>query len=207
MSVAPAPGRREQRKQDRRCAILAAARRSFLEEGYAATSMSGLLKTLGGSKTTIWSYFRSKEELFAAVVEDATRTFREEVKAELSLTGDLEDALSGFCRSLMTKVVAPEALATWRLVVAESARFPEVGRIFYALAAHPTQATLSKFIAYHIRAARLRDEDAERMANMLINMCSGLQNRCLWGVSVPQPDEIKADASAFAKYFLLTFST
>ena len=44
----PALGKREARKQDRRDAIVAAARRSFLEEGYAATSMSGLLKTLGG---------------------------------------------------------------------------------------------------------------------------------------------------------------
>lgn len=205
--IGPTLGRRAQRKIDRRDAILAAARRSFLEKGYAETSMSGLLQTLGGSKTTLWSYFRSKEKLFAAVIEDITLLFREEVEAELSLTGDLEDTLTGFCRSLMTKISAPEGLATWRLVVAESARFPEVGKIFYAQAAHYIHVSLSKFIAHHIHTARLRDEDPEKMADMLISLCSGLQSRCLWGVASPDIDEIKADASAFAQYFLRTFST
>jgi TetR/AcrR family transcriptional repressor of mexJK operon len=73
-------GRREARKLDRRKAIVDAARRAFLDDGYAATSMSGLLKTLGGSKATLWSYFRSKEELFAAVVADVTAEFRKELE-------------------------------------------------------------------------------------------------------------------------------
>lgn len=205
--IGPIPGRRGQRKLERRNAILAAARRSFLEDGYAATSMSGILKTLGGSKTTLWSYYRSKEELFTAVIEDVTITFRREIEAELSLTGNLEDTLKGFCRSLMTKIAAPEGLATWRLVVAESARFPDVGKIFYAQAAGHILFTLSQFISYHIKAGRLRDGDSERMAHMLISLCSGLQNRYLWGVAVPDANEIKTDASAFTQYFLRTFST
>ncbi|MFY0108264.1 TetR/AcrR family transcriptional regulator, partial [Acinetobacter baumannii] len=70
------PSRREARKQDRRQAILDAARTSFFEQGYDGTSMSGLLATLGGSKATLWSYFRSKEELFAAVLDEATAAHR-----------------------------------------------------------------------------------------------------------------------------------
>src|SRR3546814_1098206 len=71
--------RREERKTQRRASILEVARRSFFEKGYAATTMSGIAATLGGSKSTLWRYFSSKEELFAAVLDDATAEFKREL--------------------------------------------------------------------------------------------------------------------------------
>src|SRR3546814_1468365 len=44
--------RREERKTQRRASILEVARRSFFEKGYAATTMSGIAATLGGSQST-----------------------------------------------------------------------------------------------------------------------------------------------------------
>src|SRR3954454_5258233 len=121
--------RREARKQDRRQAIIEAARVSFLDHGYAGTSMSGLLKTLGGSKATLWGYFRSKEELFAAVIEEVSLQFRAEIQDALATEADLEQSLVAFCHTFLRKITSPDGQATWRLVVAESGRFPEVGRI------------------------------------------------------------------------------
>ena len=63
-----APGKREARKEERREAILAIAKRVFLDQGYSGASMSAISAELGGSKGTLWSYFPSKEELFAARV-------------------------------------------------------------------------------------------------------------------------------------------
>ena len=37
-------------------------------QGFAATSMSAIATRLGGSKGTLYNYFKSKEELFGAVV-------------------------------------------------------------------------------------------------------------------------------------------
>src|ERR1700757_3560624 len=59
------------RSDRRRRAILDVARDVFLKEGYAAASMSGIAARLGGSKGTLYNYFRSKEELFAAFMTDA----------------------------------------------------------------------------------------------------------------------------------------
>jgi hypothetical protein len=50
------PSRREARRLSRREAILEVAERSFLEQGYAATTMSAIAAELGGSKGTLWSY-------------------------------------------------------------------------------------------------------------------------------------------------------
>jgi AcrR family transcriptional regulator len=57
-------------KDVRRQAIMQIARDIFLEEGYAAASMSAIAARLGGSKGTLYNYFASKEELFKAVIQD-----------------------------------------------------------------------------------------------------------------------------------------
>lgn len=202
----PVLGKREARKQDRRDAIIAAARRSFLEDGYAATSMSGLLKTLGGSKATLWSYFRSKEELFAAVVADVTAAFRQQVTGELLTPGDMEAVLVNFCRTFMNKTAHPDAVAAWRLVVAESGRFPEVGRIFYQQAACHIEGALAGYITEQIAAGRLRDEGATDMARVLIGMGGAQQNRRLWGVESAPADGMEGEARRFVGYFLRLFA-
>lgn len=202
----PILGRREARKQDRRDAIVAAARRSFLEDGYAATSMSGLLKTLGGSKATLWSYFRSKEELFAAVIADVTAGFRQQVTGELLTPGEMEATFVNFCRVFMNKTAHPDAVAAWRLVVGESGRFPEVGQIFYDQAAGHIERALATYIAEQIAAGRLRDEGATDMARVLIGMSGAQQNRRLWGVEAAPADGMEAEARRFAGYFLRLFA-
>ena len=57
-------------RDTRRKAILDIARDIFLEQGYAATSMSAVAARLGGSKGTLYNYFSSKEELFSAMVRE-----------------------------------------------------------------------------------------------------------------------------------------
>lgn len=199
-------GKREARKQDRRDAIVAVARRSFLEDGYAATSMSGLLKTLGGSKATLWSYFRSKEELFGAVIADVTAAFRQQVKSELLTPGEMQATLVNFCRSFMNKTAHPDAVAAWRLVVAESGRFPEVGQIFYQQAAGHIERALATYISEQITAGRLRDEGATDMARVLIGMTAAQQNRRLWGVAAAGSEEMDLLARRFVGYFLRLFA-
>lgn len=198
-------GKREMRKRDRRQAIIDAARRSFLDEGYAATSMSGLLTTIGGSKATLWGHFRSKEDLFAAVIEDVTMAYRAEVESELTLAGDLERTLQAFCRRFMETITSPEPLATWRLVIAESGRFPEVGRIFYAQAARHIEHALQKFIEHHIDEGVLRGGDPKRMAEMLIGLCVSQNNRIIWENGGFPAGEIRERSKEYTGYFLKCF--
>ncbi|MFT3998253.1 MAG: helix-turn-helix domain-containing protein, partial [Asticcacaulis sp.] len=56
-------------KDTRREAILDVASRIFLEEGFDAASMSAIAARVGGSKGTLYNYFKNKEELFEAFVD------------------------------------------------------------------------------------------------------------------------------------------
>ncbi len=50
---------------DRRALILRRAGRVFLKRGFSETSMSEIAHAVGGSKSTLYSYFNSKDEIFA----------------------------------------------------------------------------------------------------------------------------------------------
>ncbi|MGI5350903.1 TetR/AcrR family transcriptional regulator [Streptomyces sp. CA-250714] len=60
----------------RRRQILDGARRCFLSNGFHATSMQDVLKESGLSAGAVYRYFRSKEEIIAAVAEEALETIR-----------------------------------------------------------------------------------------------------------------------------------
>ena len=62
------PTRWRRRKEARPDEILAAALASFAERGFAATRLEDVAARAGISKGTLYLYFRSKEELFKAVV-------------------------------------------------------------------------------------------------------------------------------------------
>src|SRR6478609_9106609 len=121
-----APGKREARKEERRLAILEVAKRSFLDNGYSATSMSAISAELGGSKGTLWSYFPSKEELFAAVLDHATVAYRQQLSSVLQPSANLHAALTAFCRSFIAKITMADGIRLHRLIAAEAGRFPEV---------------------------------------------------------------------------------
>lgn len=163
--------RREARRQSRREAILDVAAQSFLERGYAGTTMSAIAATLGGSKGTLWSYFPSKEVLFAAVIDRVTEAFRAQLSLILNPRDGIETALRRFCTEFMRKIVSPEAVALYRLAVGEAHRFPGIGRIFFERAPLQTQKLLAAFIGEAMERGQLRRSDPLVAARQLIAMC------------------------------------
>jgi TetR/AcrR family transcriptional regulator, mexJK operon transcriptional repressor len=205
-TVEKTPGKREARKQDRREAILAIARRAFLENGYSGTSMSSISAELGGSKGTLWSYFPSKEELFGAVLDEATADYRQQLADLLKPGADVRATLLQFCRSFTAKVTSPDGLRLKRLVAAEINRFPEVGDIFYRRVPLRTHELLAGFIAREMEAGMLRREDPLRAARVLLSLCmGGVQQRMLWGQQTTA-EELEQEAELVVDVFMRAFA-
>ena len=68
----PAPDSRGSEAAKRR-QIIDGARRVFLAQGFDAASMGEIAREAGVSKGTLYVYFKSKEELFEAIVEEQCR--------------------------------------------------------------------------------------------------------------------------------------
>lgn len=204
----PLLSRREARQRDRRKAILDVASRSFLEHGYAATTMSGIAATLGGSKGTLWRYFPSKETLFAAVLDDATTAHRARLAEILTPDGDLEQTLRSLGLNLLTKITLPESIALYRLVAAESGRFPEIGAIFYEHAPRQVRRLVSDFLSRAMNRGLMRRADPELAARTFtILMLSGCHQLLIWGqIDRVTPEQIEADVEHGLDCFLRAYA-
>ncbi len=119
------------RTEARRKAILQAATRLFLEMGYERATMAELTRRLGGSKATLYGYFASKEELFAAVVEAIGAAYLAEAIADLSAMPEigLERSLKRFAENLLRLMTQEDATALHRMIVGASAH-SAIGEIF-----------------------------------------------------------------------------
>lgn len=201
------PTRREANRQSRRETILDVAQGSFLEQGYDGTTMSGIAAQLGGSKGTLWSYFPSKEALFTAVVDRATQEFRRQLTVILNPDDELEVALTRFCEQFLAKVTSYEAIALNRLVVGETSRFPELGRIFYERAPRQTHHLLADYIASAQERGQLLGIDPLRAAQHLTWLCmSGHYQMLLTGfVPSVSPAEIAGDIEAAMVTFMRAY--
>lgn len=200
----PAPvGRRELRRQVRRDTILEVAQQSFFELGYAATTMSGIAARLGGSKATLWHHFPCKEELFAAVVDRATAEFQARIAQALVPGGPIEDGLRRFALHFIARVHSPEAVSLYRLVIAQSRRFPEMARIFFDRAPRRTRETLVGYLAGY--PAMLADPDLA--ARQFMALCvGGLQQEMLLGVAEPAGEaQIAEEAEQAVVMFLAAY--
>lgn len=199
--------RREARREDRRDTIIAVASESFFKKGYAATSMSAIASKLGGSKATLWNYFPSKEELFAAVIDQRTETYREQLTELLKPVGCVETTLANLSRSLLEKVGTPHAIALHRLIVAESHQFPELGRIFYERGPRMTTELLSEYVARAMERGELRNDDPETACRSFITLCiHSVQQRQLLGLIGPlSKDQIEAETERTVSVFMRAF--
>ncbi|MET0251636.1 MAG: TetR/AcrR family transcriptional regulator [Novosphingobium sp.] len=202
------PTRREARREARHDAIVEAAAASFLGHGYAATTMSAIAATLGGSKGTLWSYFASKEVLFGAVIDRATLDFRRQLQAILAPGDDLEATLLRFCREYLNKITSPDAIALHRLVVSESKRFPEVGRTFYERAPALVHTLLATYLAEEMDRGLLCRADPRVAARQLTALCqAGSHMLILIGqLDGATPERVGSDAGSAVATFLRAYA-
>ncbi|MET0375290.1 MAG: TetR/AcrR family transcriptional regulator [Rhizorhabdus sp.] len=188
---------------------MAIAAKSFLEQGYSATSMSAIASAVGGSKATLWSYFPSKEALFATVLETATSAYHAELTSLFDGGGDLETTLRRFCLSFVAKITSPTAIALHRLVHAESGRFPEVGRIYYERAPKAANTLIAAFLSAAMDRGQMRRVDPARAARTLASLCmSGMYQQVLLGlIDTPTPELVREEAEAAMDVFLRAYAT
>jgi len=203
-AITEAPiGKREARKAERRAAIIAIANTHFLEQGYDRTSMSAIVEEMGGSKGTLWSYFASKEELFAAVLDEATAAFRETMLATLDPAGDLITVLTGLAEKFIVRISDPDAVALQRLIIGEVERFPEIGRIFYDRAPAVSRVLLSTFLTGQMEAGVIEKGDAWEAAEMFFDLCAGgYHQRILWGLDARDAATPNREAARVIQQFL-----
>lgn len=153
--------------------VLGAAKTVFLRDGYEPTSMDAVAREAGVSKATLYAHFTSKENLFAAVVAGECHRhvhLLEQIEAERL---PIDVALTKVGRWFVDFVMQPDVTAVHRLVIAESHRFPELGRAFYEAGPTRVLGLLSEFLARATARGELSIPDPGIAAELLLSMVKG----------------------------------
>jgi AcrR family transcriptional regulator len=191
----------------RRELILDVAQEVFQEEGFAAASMSTIAARLGGSKGTLYNYFRSKDELFAAYVERRCLWQQDEIFA-IKAGEAPEKALLRIARSFLAHILNDITLRNFAVIAAESERAPEIGRIFYETGPRQGTERLAGFVA-GLDAAGVLDVDGDPLgaAQHFLGLLQSpsLKARLCNAIPPLTPEQIDAEAARGVKTFLRAF--
>lgn len=114
------------------CQILDGAARVFARDGYEGASMSRIAAEAGVSKGTLYNYFAGKAELFSAHLRRECGRWITLVFEDIDPATPPDEMLRHIGRRLFTMLMSEPALVIYRMMVAESEKFPELARSFYA---------------------------------------------------------------------------
>lgn len=176
--------------------IMDVAQSAFFCDGYARTTMSSIAARIGGSKTTLWSHFATKEALLAEIMRRAAQRLRTGLEAAIASHDGFEANLRRFCQTYIALICSVESIAAHRLVVAETRQFPELGHLFYEHSVAVPQQVLVGVIERAIAADMLAAADTAEMAELLRSLCHGrcFQRLMLGVVDTVSSEEIREDA-------------
>lgn len=161
-------GKRWRRRSDARPSELTeAAFALFAERGFAATRLEDVAARAGVSKATIYRYFDNKDALFEAVVRSAIvpRFAEAEVLVE-AYEGSSADLLRTFFKVVRTALAGPLP-ALLKMIVSESATFPQLATLWSDLAVTRVMALVRRIVERGIERKEFRDVDLEVIAPVI----------------------------------------
>jgi AcrR family transcriptional regulator len=148
----------QRRKEDRPQEITEAAFSVFADKGYASARVEEVARRAGVSKGLLYLYFKTKEELFKAVIRsvvirrvDALLLAVEETElsSEEFIRGPLLDFMKGVPGSPVAIVI--------RLLIAEGQRHPDLVDYYWENVVAKGLSAISGFLQRGVRRGEFRD--------------------------------------------------
>lgn len=162
-NLAPRPA---DRATSRRRAFLDAAKQIYLAQGFEAANVNDVVRLAGGSLTTLYAQFGSKEGLFLAVAEERLALLGQAMTPGSVDHMPLEQGLQAIGEKLVRALLTPESLAFFRLLVGEGGKFPQLLRGYAFTAAD----TIRDIVARYIKHAEPDIAEPEKMAAFFLEL-------------------------------------
>tara|TARA_R110002110_G_scaffold165930_12_gene366343 strand:+ start:3123 stop:3791 length:669 start_codon:yes stop_codon:yes gene_type:complete len=187
------PGKRELTKQNNREAILNAARAVFTDLGYGATSVRDIIRKTGLASGTFYNYFKSKEEVFEALMDEGMRRIRPRLRAERIRSRTFEDFIRNAYHTYF------DYLASDRHTFQVMRRNPNTVRVrMDSPEIIAGFEEIREYIVEDIRNGALPELDAEYLMAALVGIAMEIGDRML-----ARPEMDAEQASAFATALVL----
>jgi AcrR family transcriptional regulator len=184
------------RKEARPGEIEAAALECFAERGFAACSLDEIALRAGVTKGTLYLYFRSKEDLFKAVVRGALVPRVVALTEALSAPESAREQLERLLAAWPALFAIPHLHALPKLIIAEAGNFPELARFYLDEVIARGRGAITAILRRGIRRGEFRRVDPDMafltvIAPVLIAM--------VWKLTFERHDGKPLDIAALAR--------
>src|SRR5712691_4430456 len=158
--------------------VLRAATSSFLAHGYGS-SVDEIARRAQVAKQTVYHHFPSKDLLFKEVARELAMSVLVELEGD-----DVRSALLRFAIAYRERALGAQGIATFRTLVPTAPRFKSLAKAIYANTAGELVQRLAQYLAGAMKRDRLRRDDPELAAEMLMSMLAGVDRvKRLFGVA------------------------
>jgi AcrR family transcriptional regulator len=194
------------KSDEKRREIVTKAWELFKENGFERTTMSEISERVGGSKATLYGYYDSKEQLFAATLEQVIRDPADQVFAHLAGTGKLKMRLLNFARAMVEARLSEDLIAVEQALIAE-ARRSELGELLRARFVQPQWRRLAAALDREMVAGHLRKADPMLATWHFRGLVEAdLVERRLHGETIITAHEMKTAVEAGVDAFLRAYA-
>jgi AcrR family transcriptional regulator len=204
--------------------ILSAAKTAFEQDGFERTSMDHIAERSRVAKATLYNYFKSKEALFLAVIEQVAGkhvhlsplpeqacTTADPIghmfKTLESSSNNITEALQEFGERVIASFHTPSMLASKRMVIGASNQ-SSIGQLFFDRGPGKGFKAVEAFFAKAIAAQQLRAENPKIMAAHFRGLLtSEFFDEVIYNTmpAPSSPDEIKAITARAVAVFMKAY--
>ncbi len=156
-------------------AIVEAATKLFLSNGFGAISVDAIAAQAQVSKRTVYNYFENKEALFAGVMsgvceKQSGKTACPLANEDLIRYMPMAELLQKTGEHVLGIVTAPEIVEVFRVVIGDSGRFPELGKTFFEFGPASIIEMIARYFDDLNRLGNLRVDDPAKAARLFMAM-------------------------------------
>ncbi len=201
----PASRRGRPRKGDEeknRQRVVDAAFAELVERGYEGVTMLGIASRAGASKETLYSWFGSREGLFAALIRENADRSAQRIESALQGDDDPVATLTAYATGMLTLLTDKRSVALNRAAM----NSPDLARVLLASGRHRVGPLVEEYLARLSNAGHLYITDPPAAFRLLYGLViQDTQIRVLLGEPAPSKNEIANRAGdAVARFMALT---
>jgi len=188
--------------------ILAGGRQVFAELGFERASVDLIASRAGVSKATIYNHYEDKKALFVACIAHDAEEMRAGFCACMGEPArDVEQALQLIGEKMMRVFLSPPVVALYRHIIAEAARFPDLGQTIFDRGPNVIHDAVASYLQQWGRKGALRIDDARSAAVQFVALCQGdLVSRARLAVlTYPVDDQVHETVKRAVRTFVRAY--
>jgi AcrR family transcriptional regulator len=150
----------------------------FLDLDYDGTSMEAIAKAAGTTKVTVYTRFKSKEELFGSVLWWALqRRDWPQPEPDVPDLDDLRGSLLSVAQAAIKRALDPSVIKLSRIAATHALRFPDIAHRTVLSGVSARYSLVVELLKHHAAKGNIVAEEPAILAEHFLAMVSGAPAR------------------------------